>query len=50
MGIDVDRKMAPEKPKPQRPLTPKEKYLKMREQNPALSDLQKRFDLRPDEE
>lgn len=51
MGIEVNKKMAPEKPKrPQRPLTPKEKYLKMRELNPALSELQKRFDLRPDEE
>ena len=51
MGIKVNRKMAPEKPKrPQRPLTPKEKYLKMREQNPVLTELQKRFDLRPDEE
>lgn len=50
MGIAIDKKKAPKKPKPKRPLTPKEKYLKMREINPALSELQKRFDLRPDEE
>lgn len=37
-------------PKPQKPLSAKEKYLKMRELNPALQELQKRFDLRPDEE
>lgn len=49
MSVVVDKKLTPEKPKPQRPLTPKEIYLKMREQNPALTDLQKRFDLRPDE-
>lgn len=50
MGIEVDRKLAPEMPKRQRPLTPKEKFLKMRKQNPALGELQKRFDLRPDED
>lgn len=50
MGIEVDRKMAPKMPKRQRPLTPKEKFLKMRDQNPALGELQKRFDLRPDED
>ena len=34
----------------QKPLTAKEKYLKMRDTNPALQELQKRFDLRPDED
>ncbi|MFN7115578.1 MAG: DNA polymerase III subunit gamma/tau [Saprospiraceae bacterium] len=37
-------------PKYQKPLTAKEKYLKMRETNPVLQDLQKRFDLRPEED
>ena len=38
-----------EAPKAKKPLTPKEKYLKMRETNPLLQELQSRFDLRPDE-
>lgn len=38
-----------EAPKVKKPLTPKEKYLKMRETNPLLQELQSRFDLRPDE-
>lgn len=35
---------------PPKPLTVKEKYLKMRETNPLLQELQSRFDLRPDED
>ena len=50
LTIEKDENLAPEKPKVQKPLTPKEKYLKMREVNPKLTELQKRFDLRPDED
>ncbi len=46
----TDKKPAAAPPKFQKPLTAKEKYLKMRETNPVLQDLQTRFDLRPDED
>lgn len=49
MRIEVDKSSAPEPPKPKRLLNPKEKYLAMRETNPLLQEMQKRFDLRPDE-
>lgn len=48
LQVVVDRSKAPEAPKRQKPLTPKEKFLKMRETNPAIQELQKRFDLRVD--
>lgn len=44
----TEKKQAP--PKVQKILTVKEKYLKMRETNPLLQELQSRFDLRPDED
>ena len=50
LKIKVDKDKAPEPPKRQKPLTSKEKFLKMRELNPVVSSLQKRFDLRPDED
>lgn len=46
----IERKPDASAPKLQKPLTAKEKYLKMRQTNPALQDLQKRFDLRPEED
>lgn len=45
-----EKKSTDAAPKYQKPLTAKEKYLKMRETNPALQELQKRFDLRPEED
>lgn len=49
MRIGVDKSSAPAPPKPKRLMTSKEKYLAMRETNPLLQEMQKRFDLRPDE-
>ncbi len=50
LTIEVDESLREEIPvtKP-KILTPKEKYLLLRENNPAVEDLRKRFDLRPDE-
>lgn len=50
LSIKVNKENAPEPPKRQKPLTSKEKYLKMRELNPSVTTLQKRFGLRPDED
>ncbi len=47
--IVVDRKAAPAPPKINKPLSDKEKYLKMAETNPLIRELQQRFQLRPDE-
>jgi hypothetical protein len=50
MRVEVDKSSALEPPpKPKRLMTSKEKYLEMRETNPLLQEMQKRFDLRPDE-
>lgn len=49
MTIEVDKSKAAEPPKRRRTLSSKEKYLAMRETNPNITELQKRFDLRPDE-
>ena len=51
MSYTVDESLRPVEEKPARtvPRTAKEKYLLMRELNPALEELRKRFDLRPDE-
>ena len=50
MRVEVDKSNAPEPPpKPKRLMSSKEKYLAMRETNPLLQEMQKRFDLRPDE-
>lgn len=45
--IDESKK-AKAPPKPKRMLTDKEKYLSMRDTNPLLQEMQRRFDLRPD--
>jgi len=37
-------------PKYQKPLTAREKFIKMRQTNSAVQELQKRFDLRPEED
>jgi DNA polymerase-3 subunit gamma/tau len=50
MHVTVDPSLKPKEPKKKaQPLTAKEKYLAMRAENPALEELRKRFDLRPDE-
>ncbi|MCB9289920.1 MAG: DNA polymerase III subunit gamma/tau [Lewinellaceae bacterium] len=49
MTIEIDKSKAVEPPKRKRMMSSKEKYLAMRETNPAIQELQKRFDLRPDE-
>ncbi len=50
MSLHIDKSKAAEPPpKPKRLLSSKEKYLEMRETNPLLQEMQKRFDLRPDE-
>jgi DNA polymerase-3 subunit gamma/tau len=50
MHVTVDPSLKPKETKPKKKiLTPKEKFLAMRAENPALEDLRKRFDLRPDE-
>lgn len=50
LNVEVDKAKAPEPPKVQKPLTSKEKYLKMRAVNPSVQTLQSRFGLRPDED
>lgn len=47
--IEIDKSKTPETPRPKRIHSSKEKYLAMRESNPLIQELQKRFDLRPDE-
>ncbi len=52
--MDIPPEKSPEKAQPEKPvvkknLTVKERYLQMRELNPALTSLQKRFTLMPDE-
>ena len=49
MTLQVDKSKAVEPPKRKRILSSKDKYLAMRETNPNIQELQKRFDLRPDE-
>ncbi len=50
MSLHIDKSKAAEPPpKPRRLMSSKEKYLEMRETNPLLQEMQKRFDLRPDE-
>lgn len=48
--IERDESRAPEPIKRAKPLTAKEKFLLMSETNPLVRDVQKRFDLRPDED
>ena len=51
LNIDLDSSLAPEeKEKPNKFLTTKEKYDKMRSTNPLIDDMRKRFDLKLDED
>lgn len=47
--ITVEKSLAQEAPVKQRPLNAQEKYVKMREVNPVITEFQKRFSLHPDE-
>ncbi len=47
--VVVEKSLAPEAPVKQRPLNAQEKYIKMREENPVITEFQKRFSLHPDE-
>ncbi|MBC6992564.1 DNA polymerase III subunit gamma/tau [Neolewinella lacunae] len=49
MRLEVDETLRPAQAPVKRRLTAKDKYLRMREKNPAIDDLRKRFDLRPEE-
>lgn len=49
MRQEADESLKDQAPAPKKRLTPKDKYLEMRAKNPALDDLRKRFDLRPEE-
>ena len=49
MLLKVDESLRPAQKEVKRRLTPKEKFLAMREKNPAIDSLRKRFDLRPEE-
>ena len=49
MILEHDDSLKPVQMKVKKRLSAKEKYLQMREQNPALDDLRRRFDLRPEE-
>lgn len=49
MRLEEDPSMNEVKPTVKKRLTAKDKYLAMRAKNPALDDLRKRFDLRPEE-
>jgi len=50
MRLQVDESLRPKKAPVKKRLTAKDKFLRMREKNPAIDDLRKRFDLRPEEE
>ncbi|THH35571.1 DNA polymerase III subunit gamma/tau [Neolewinella litorea] len=49
MILEHDESLKPVQTKVKKRLTAKDKYLKMREKNPALDELRRRFDLRPEE-
>lgn len=49
MLFKEDASLKPKKSEAKRRLTAKDKFLAMREKNPAIDDLRKRFDLRPEE-
>lgn len=49
LKIEVEAKVQDTKPVIKKNLTVKERYLQMREVNPKLTALQKRFSLMPDE-
>ncbi|MCP9234798.1 DNA polymerase III subunit gamma/tau [Lewinella sp. JB7] len=49
MILEHDERMKPVQTKVKKRLSAKDKFLKMREKNPALDELRRRFDLRPEE-
>ena len=49
MRLTIDESLRPAKAEVKRRLTAKDKFLAMRAKNPAIDDLRKRFDLRPEE-
>lgn len=49
MRLTVDESLRPKQAPVKKRLTAKDKFLRMREKNPAIDDLRKRFDLRPEE-
>ena len=48
--VDEEKRLAKAPPPKKKPLTTKEKYLKMKEANPLLANLRERLDLHPDGE
>ncbi len=50
LQLEIDKSKVKEPPKRAKPLTPKEKYLKMADENALVHEIRKRFDLRPDED
>ena len=50
MEILVDQSKTPELPKKPKILTTKEKFDKMRQKNPMVDEMRKRFDLKPDQD
>lgn len=46
--VDEQKRQAP--PPPKKILKPRDKFIQMRETNPLVSEIQKRFDLNPDED
>ena len=49
LKVEEDEQLRASRPQPKKRLTAKDKYLAMREDNPAIEELRKRFDLRPEE-
>lgn len=49
MILNVDETLKPQATEVKKRLTAKDKFLAMRQKNPAIDDLRKRFDLRPEE-
>ncbi|MEM8586014.1 MAG: DNA polymerase III subunit gamma/tau [Bacteroidota bacterium] len=49
LRAELDEGLRAARPQPKKRMTPKEKYLDMRAQNPMIDELRKRFDLRPEE-
>ncbi len=49
MLLKVDESLKPQKSEVKKRLTAKDKFLAMRQKNPAIDSLRKRFDLRPEE-
>lgn len=49
MLLKVDESLRPQQAPVKKRLTARDKFLRMREKNPAIDDLRKRFELRPEE-